>query len=105
MIEAMFGIRAETLEEAVSLANQATDLKFDKFDNADYGEYYRYGDFKNERLKILRNLDIYDGGPAYSEAESWMFIALLDRAPIGSKILTALEASSESFIKLTSKSY
>lgn len=101
----LFGVRANTLDEANGLAERAVGEKSLACENSNYGDYYRFGDYRAECLKVIQNEDMYDGLPCHENGKEYKFIILLQEAPVDSNYLLALEKHPESFVKLESKTY
>jgi hypothetical protein len=104
-IYAVFGVRASNLDEANAIVQKVMPTEGLDCDNGNYGRYFRYGHFLSEKLKVLKNEDIYDGEPVVAEANSWKFVALLEGAEPDSKFLAALNSRPDEIVKIYVKTY
>jgi hypothetical protein len=105
MLEVMYGVKAESLDEANALVEKVTGEKSIGCENSNHGDYYRFGSYLAENIEVIQNEDMYDGEPAFIEAEVWKFIVILVNSSPESKYLAALDSAPTTFVKVKSQTY
>src|SRR5258708_4476332 len=100
----MFGVKSSDMEEARLWVERATGLVAEARESSDLGgDYYAFGEFLGERLKLISNKDLYDGEPVYIRFASWGLLLSAEKTHKDSKTLRGLENDPRHFEKLETR--
>ncbi len=101
-MQVAFGIKSSDIEEARLWVERATGLPAEARENDSMGNYYAFGQFVGERLKLFDNTDPRDGEPVY-RFPNWSLLLLVAGTSKDSKALRGLESDPEHFQKLETR--
>jgi hypothetical protein len=105
MLEVMYGVKANTLDEANALVQMVTGEISVGCESGNHGDYYRFGSYLAENIRVIQNEDMYDGETAVDGADDWKLVVILERSNPDSKYLAALDSAPTTFVKLKSETY
>ena len=102
-MEVMFGVKTSDLEQARTWVEHATGLPAEPRESSDLGgDYYAFGEFLGERLKLVTNKDVYDGESVWG-FPSWDILLCVERTSEDSIALRGLEHDPQHFEKLETR--
>ena len=102
----VFGVKTDDLEEAREWVERATALKAEAGESVELGDdYYLFRGDGDEQIRLISNVDIYDGEPIFTETLDWKVAARLIGTNSQSPVLRGLEQATDHFEKLEEVTY
>lgn len=105
-ISVKYSVKAQDLEEARAWVWETTGLEAEARESSYWGgDYYLFGTSAGEELKLINNVDIYDGEPVVGDLPDWKIALLFNGPDPASPVLQLLEKNADRFVKLSEAEY